>query len=158
MGALVRGVLAAPLASALAGRALAINIGKLPPIHGDRAMLERVWTNLLDNAIKFTAAKAEARIEIGATAGDGEIVYYVRDNGVGFDMQHADRLFGVFQRLHSTEIPGTGIGLALVRRIVARHGGRVWAEAKLGKGAKVCFTLPAAKVGPKNGGCDGASA
>ena len=142
MEALVRATVAAPLAPALAGRKVAIDIGKLPPAEGDRAMFERVWTNLLDNAIKFTGPKPEARIEIAAKAGDGETVYRVRDNGVGFDMQYVDKLFGVFQRLHGAEFPGTGIGLAIVKRIVARHGGRVWAEGKPGEGATFYFALP----------------
>jgi light-regulated signal transduction histidine kinase (bacteriophytochrome) len=105
-------------------------------------MLQRVWMNLLDNAIKYTAPKPDARIEIGGTAGAGETIYFVRDTGVGFDMQYADKLFGVFQRLHGMEFPGTGIGLAIVKRIVARHGGRVWAEGKVGDGAIFYFALP----------------
>ena len=143
MEALVRSILAEQLAPALAGRKLAIDIGKLPAAHGDRAMLERVWSNLLDNAIKFTAPKPDARIAIGAGAGEGETVYSVRDNGVGFDMKYADKLFGVFHRLHGAEFPGTGIGLAIVKRIVGRHGGRVWAESQPGAGASFYFALPA---------------
>ncbi|MGC2414316.1 MAG: ATP-binding protein [Stellaceae bacterium] len=142
MEALVRETLADALAPAIAARPLAIDIGKLPAAQGDPAMLERVWVNLLDNAIKFTASKPEARIEIGATAGDGETVYHVRDSGVGFDMRYSDKLFGVFQRLHSAEFRGIGIGLAIVKRIVTRHGGRVWAEGKPGGGATFYFALP----------------
>lgn len=142
MEALVRSLLADPLALNLVGRTPAIDLGKLPPAEGDRAMFERVWINLLDNAIKFTAPKSDARIEIGATISNGETVYHVRDNGVGFDMQYAGKLFGVFQRLHGTEIPGTGIGLAIVKRLVTRHGGRVWAEGKVGGGASFYFALP----------------
>ena len=142
MEALVRATLAGPLAAAVAGRALTIDIGPLPPAHGDRAMLGRVWANLLDNAIKFTAPKPDARIEVGATAGAGKTVYYVRDNGVGFDTQRAGKLFRIFQRLHGREFDGTGIGLALVKRIVARHGGRAWAEGKVGDGAVIYFALP----------------
>jgi len=141
MGALVRRT-HAELAPGVAGRERAMDIGVLPDTHGDRAMLQRVWMNLLDNAIKFTAGKPDARIEIGASAGDGETIYYVRDTGVGFDMQYADKLFGVFQRLHGAEFSGTGIGLAIVKRIVTRHGGRVWAEGKVGDGATFYFTLP----------------
>ncbi len=147
MTALVRQTLADDFAPVVAGRALPIDIGPLPEAHGDRAMLQRVWANLLDNAIKFTVPKPDARIEVGASAGDGETVYYVRDNGVGFDMQYVNKLFGVFQRLHGAEFPGTGIGLAIVKRIVNRHGGRVWAEGKIGGGATFYFTLPTMGAG-----------
>jgi light-regulated signal transduction histidine kinase (bacteriophytochrome) len=142
MAALVRSALAEELAPVVAGRELAIDIGTLPGTHGDSAMLRRVWTNLLGNAIKYTAPKPGAVIEIAATAGAGETIYFVRDTGVGFDMQYADKLFGVFQRLHGMEFPGTGIGLAIVKRIVTRHGGRVWAEGKVGDGAIFYFALP----------------
>jgi two-component system sensor kinase len=146
MAALVRRTLA-ELAPGVAGRERVVDVGVLPDTHGDRAMLQRVWMNLLDNAIKFTASKPDARIEIGASAGDGETIYYVRDAGAGFDMQYADKLFGVFQRLHGAEFPGTGIGLAIVKRIVTRHGGRVWAEGKVGDGATFFFTLPTQGAG-----------
>jgi light-regulated signal transduction histidine kinase (bacteriophytochrome) len=142
MEALVRQTLTDELAMSLAGRAMPIEIGALPDAHGDRAMLRRVWMNLLDNAIKFTGLKPNGRITVGATAGDGETVYSVSDNGVGFDMRYADKLFGAFQRLHGAEFPGTGIGLAIVKRIVERHGGRVWAEGKVGDGATFYFALP----------------
>ncbi len=101
-----------------------------------------MWTNLLDNAIKFTGSKRDSRIEIGASQGDGETTYYVRDNGTGFDMQYAGKLFGVFQRLHGAEIPGTGIGLAIVKRLVTRHRGRVSGEGKVGEDATFSFSLP----------------
>ena len=145
MEALVRDILDVPLAPAIAGRALTIDIGPLPPARGDPAMLGRVWTNLLDNAVKFTAPKPDPRIEVGAAIGDGETVYWVRDNGVGFDMQRAGKLFGLFQRLHGSEFAGTGVGLAIVKGLVARHGGRVWAEGKLSEGAVMYFTLPTEK-------------
>ena len=116
--------------------------GDLPEAHGDPALLRHVWLNLLDNALKFTAPKPHARIEIGAAAGAGETVYFVRDTGVGFDMRYADKLFSTFQRLHGSEFGGTGIGLAIVKRIVTRHGGRVWAEGKVGEGATFYFALP----------------
>ena len=148
MVALVSDVLATELASATTGRVLAIDIGALPEARGDSAMLRHVWLNLLDNAIKFTAPKPHARIEIGATAGSSETVYFVRDSGVGFAMRHADKLFGAFQRLHGREFDGTGIGLAIVKRIVVRHGGRVWAEGEVGKGATFFFALPTRGAAP----------
>jgi PAS domain S-box-containing protein len=126
----------------LAGRKLTFDIKPLASAQGDTAMIQRVWTNLIDNAVKFTAPKPDAVIEIGSTAGQEETIYYVKDNGAGFDMQYANKLFGVFQRLHGGEFAGTGIGLAIVKRIVARHGGRVWAEGKVNEGATFYFTLP----------------
>ncbi len=130
------------LAPAVAGRKLTFDIKPLAPAQGDAAMIRRVWTNLIDNAVKFTAPKPDAVIEIGSTAGKDETTYYVKDNGAGFDMQYATKLFGVFQRLHGSEFAGTGIGLAIVKRIVVRHGGRVWAEGKVNEGATFYFTLP----------------
>jgi light-regulated signal transduction histidine kinase (bacteriophytochrome) len=107
-------------------------------------MIRQVWMNLIGNALKFTKGREIAEIEIGAReAGEGEWNYYIKDNGVGFDMRFVDKLFGVFQRLHSQqEFPGTGVGLALVQRVVERHGGRVWAEAEVDHGATFSFTLP----------------
>jgi PAS domain S-box-containing protein len=120
-----------------------IEIGQLPVSHGDRAMIYQVFINLLSNAIKFTSGKEKAQVEIGSDEGENETVYFIKDNGVGFDMQYVDKLFGVFERLHSVEeFEGTGIGLALVKRIVNRHGGRVWAEGKINEGATIYFTLP----------------
>lgn len=131
------------LKPSFAGRELALEIKPLPACRGDHAMLRQVWVNLLDNAIKFTQTRAAARIEAGGITDGAELVYYVKDNGAGFDMQYADKLFGVFQRLHSNEeFEGTGIGLAIVKRIVTRHGGRVWAEGKINEGATFYFTLP----------------
>jgi two-component system sensor histidine kinase/response regulator len=117
----------------------------IPDTVGDPQLLKQVWVNLLANAVKYTRPRDPARIEIGAEEADDEIIYYVKDNGVGFNMQYADRLFGVFQRLHTEkDFEGTGVGLANVRRIVQRHGGRTWAEGAEGRGATVYFSLPAA--------------
>ena len=114
-----------------------------PPARGDAAMLRQVLQNLIGNAIKFTRTKDRPRVEFGYDPEQGGGAYYVRDNGVGFDMQYANKLFGVFQRLHSAkEFEGTGVGLALVNRIVARHGGRTWAVGKVDEGATFFFTLP----------------
>jgi len=129
----------------LAKRNVAWKIQPLPEVRGDHNLLRQVWTNLLANAVKYTRPRDPATIEVAAAAADGEIVFSVRDNGVGFNMAYADKLFGVFQRLHSdNEFEGTGIGLANVRRIVHRHGGRTWAAGKEGRGATFYFTLPAA--------------
>jgi chemotaxis family two-component system sensor kinase Cph1 len=106
-------------------------------------MLRQVWANLIGNAVKYTRPRDPARIEIGCSENGKEFVFYICDNGVGFDMQYAHKLFGVFQRLHRVdEFEGTGIGLANVQRIVLRHHGRVWAEGKLNEGSKFFFAIP----------------
>jgi light-regulated signal transduction histidine kinase (bacteriophytochrome) len=127
----------------VAGRKVDWEIGNLPVVHGDPIALRQVFVNLLSNALKYSTPRARATIEIGCHAADGETVCFVRDNGVGFNMDHVSRLFGVFQRLHSErEFEGTGIGLAIVRRIIQRHGGRVWAEGAVDRGATFFFSLP----------------
>jgi PAS domain S-box-containing protein len=126
------------------GRNIAWNIHPLPVVQADRALLRMVLVNLISNAVKFTGARAEAKIEIGCgSGGDAETVIFIRDNGAGFDPRYAGKLFGVFQRLHSNdEFEGTGIGLANVRRIIQRHGGRVWAEGTVDGGATFYFSIP----------------
>jgi light-regulated signal transduction histidine kinase (bacteriophytochrome) len=123
-----------------------ITVGDLPAAQGDLDLLRQVWTNLVDNAIKYSARRPEPRVEINGASDGREVTYTVRDNGVGFDMAYADKLFGVFQRLHrQDEFEGTGVGLAIVQRVIHRHGGRIWAEAALDQGATFHFTLPAEK-------------
>jgi light-regulated signal transduction histidine kinase (bacteriophytochrome) len=126
-----------------AGAPARLKSGPLPAARGDRALLRQVWANLLGNALKFSGKRGAPEIEISARSETSEVVYCVRDNGAGFDMRYYDKLFGVFQRLHrEDEFPGTGVGLAIVQRIVSLHGGRVWAESKVDEGAKFCFSLP----------------
>jgi two-component system sensor kinase len=143
------------LTASVTERKIQFSLKPLAPVYGDRPMIRQVMVNLISNALKFTQGRAPAVIEVGTitgerekggigAAGKAENSYYVKDNGVGFDMKYVDKLFGVFQRLHSeAEFTGTGIGLAIVKRVITRHGGRVWAEGKFGAGAVVYFTLPA---------------
>ncbi|HUB87344.1 MAG TPA: ATP-binding protein [Verrucomicrobiae bacterium] len=130
------------------GREIKIHVSKLPPCRGDAALLKQVWVNLVSNAFKYSRNRDPAVIEIGCSCGISENVYFVRDNGAGFDMKYAHKLFGVFQRLHrAEEYEGTGVGLAIVQRVVHRHGGRVWAEAVPDQGAAFFFSLPTGEGG-----------
>jgi PAS domain S-box-containing protein len=134
---------ASDLRADMEARGVQFVVDPLPPAWGDQALLRQVWSNVLGNAAKFTRRRTDARIEVGTQQRDDEIAYYVRDNGVGFDMRYADKLFGVFQRLHSSEeFEGTGVGLAIVQRVVHRHGGRAWAEGRTNEGATIYFSLP----------------
>ena len=120
-----------------------IQVGKLPVARGDSSLIRQVWVNLISNALKFTSKKERAEIKIGSKTTREELIYYVRDNGAGFDMEYANKLFGVFQRLHGeSEFSGTGVGLAIVQRIIRRHDGHVWAEGEVEKGATFYFALP----------------
>lgn len=142
MSALARGLI-----ERLRGEAeysnVAFRVGQLATATADRALMEQVWTNLLSNAVKFSSRQAQPVVEVGGRVEAAENVYFVRDNGAGYDPRYQDKLFGVFQRLHdASEFPGTGVGLALVHRIVTRHGGRVWAEGRPGAGATFYFSVP----------------
>jgi two-component system sensor histidine kinase/response regulator len=131
---------------ALQARKIEWKIENLPEVLCDQALIKQVFTNLISNAVKYTRSREAAVIEVGQITIDGESVIFVRDNGAGFEMKSADKLFGAFQRLHrQEEFEGTGVGLATVRRIVHRHGGRIWAEAELDKGATFYFTLKSGK-------------
>jgi light-regulated signal transduction histidine kinase (bacteriophytochrome) len=138
---LVRDVLA-ELGEPWPGRRVEVEIAELPRSTGDPVLLKQVWLNLLSNALKYTRRRERAIVEIGCARQQGSDAFFVRDNGTGFDMRYSDKLFGVFQRLHrAEEFEGTGVGLAIVQRIVQRHGGRVWAEAAPDRGATFHFTL-----------------
>jgi PAS domain S-box-containing protein len=119
-----------------------VHIAPLPSITGDPLLIKQVYQNLLHNAFKFTSKTENPQIKVGCDIMEGQQIYYVKDNGTGFDMKYVDRLFGVFQRLHRTdEFEGTGVGLAITKRIITRHGGTIWAEAEVGKGAGFYFTF-----------------
>jgi PAS domain S-box-containing protein len=142
MGELAKGVFE-ELKSIIPEQTLLLDVKTLPPARGDQSMIRQVFVNLLSNAIKFTRPKGAGVIEIGCMVKENQNIYYVKDNGIGFDMQYASKLFGVFQRHHTlNKFEGTGIGLAIVQRIIHRHGGQVWAEGKVNEGATFYFTLP----------------
>ena len=131
------------LAEEVQQRGVQVSIEKLPESAGDPALLKQVWVNLISNALKFTRRRAQPVIELFFEEQDGQVVYGVRDNGIGFDMKYVDKLFGVFQRLHRPEdFEGTGVGLAIVHRIIDRHGGRVWAKSAPDEGCTFYFSLP----------------
>jgi light-regulated signal transduction histidine kinase (bacteriophytochrome) len=131
------------LLSAKPSDSASIEIGELPDAFADPSMMRRVFTNLISNALKFAPPGDSAHVEVGGHVEAGEGVYFVRDHGVGFDMRYAEKLFGVFERLHSSEeFEGHGVGLAIVSRLVRRHGGRIWAQGAVGKGATFNFSLP----------------
>ena len=133
------------LSSEVRNSSLEFRVAELPPAWGDRTMVAQVLENLLANAVKFSQKTERPVVEVGSFARDGESVYFVRDNGIGFDMKYVNAIFGVFQRLHSAdEFEGTGVGLAIVEQVVTKHGGRVWAESGKGEGATFYFTLPPA--------------
>ena len=128
------------------GRNITWEVSELPEVHGDKTLLRLVLINLIDNAVKFTSTRTNPKIDIGYSSDNNDMTFFVRDNGAGFDMKYVDKLFGVFQRLHSkSEFEGTGIGLANAKRIIQRHGGKVWAEGKVEEGATFFFTLPKEK-------------
>jgi PAS domain S-box-containing protein len=134
-------------------RKISLSIENLESIHGDSSMLRQVWVNLIGNALKYSRKREEAVIQIGSTTKANEVVYFVKDNGAGFSMDYYEKLFGVFQRLHKwQDFEGTGVGLALVKRIVERHGGKIWAESALDQGATFYFSIPTQKTTHQNNG------
>lgn len=140
----------ATVATAAPGQQAELNLGPLPEAVGDAALLRQVWINLLSNAVKFSARREQPRIVVSGEIAGKEAIFTVQDNGAGFDPQHAGKLFGVFQRLHrASEFEGTGVGLAIVHRIIERHGGRIWAEGKPGAGATFYFALPVSAPTPR---------
>jgi light-regulated signal transduction histidine kinase (bacteriophytochrome) len=135
------------LVQEIVARNIEWKVGHLPQMNGDAAMMKQVFLHLLTNAVKFTRPREQAVIEVGATEDNGRTTIFVRDNGIGFDMKYADRLFTIFQRLHgSQDFEGHGAGLAIARRILTKHGGRIWAEAAVNKGATFYFTLDASQA------------
>ena len=131
------------------GREVEWQIGKLFSAECDPGLMKQVFVNLLSNAVKYTGKRQHAVIEVGQTMQNNERVVFVRDNGAGFDMQYVDKLFGVFQRLHKAgDFEGTGVGLAIVQRIIRKHGGRIWAEAEPDHGATFFFTLGSPEINP----------
>jgi light-regulated signal transduction histidine kinase (bacteriophytochrome) len=154
MNALVRDTMTA-LARERVGRRVELRLEPLPPCLGDQPLLGHVWQNLLGNALKYTSRRDVAHIEVRGSidAAAGQATYVVTDDGAGFDMRHAGRLFGPFQRLHrADEFEGTGVGLAIAQRIVHRHGGRIWGEGEPGVGATFSFSLPSTPLGPTGEG------
>ncbi len=142
MDGIVRTAMAEALAVHASPQAV-IDIDELPASAGDSVVIRHVWSNLIGNALKYSSKRAQPRIRISGRIEGNEVVYQIEDNGAGFDMQHAEKLFGVFKRLHnSDEFAGTGVGLAIVHRIVSRHGGRIWAHGEPDVGARIQFTLP----------------
>ena len=123
-------------------RSIEFILGELPEISADRITITQVWINLISNALKYTRKKERAVIEISCELQEKTMIYYIKDNGTGFDMAYYDKLFGVFQRLHSQEeFEGTGVGLAIVQRIIEKHDGKIWAQSKVNEGATFYFTL-----------------
>jgi light-regulated signal transduction histidine kinase (bacteriophytochrome) len=121
---------------------ISFSVADLPPLNGDASMMRQLWYNLISNALKFSSKKEKAKIEIGFKCEDGNNIYFIRDNGVGFDMKYYGKLFGVFQRLHSeAEYKGTGVGLAIVKSIVTKHGGKIRAESELNVGTTFYFSV-----------------
>jgi len=129
------------------GRTTSVKVGTTAKAYGDLSLLKQVIGNLLSNAVKFSSGKEVSEIEIGSSMGNNEMIFFIKDNGIGFDMKYATDLFGVFRRLsNAEEYEGTGVGLALVKRIIDKHGGRVWAESERGKSATFYFSLPLSKI------------